>query len=38
MDLEKIFLGSVMIKPEVAPDVIGDLELELFSQFKFSRG
>ena len=32
MDLEKIFLGSVMIKPEVAPDVIGDLELELFSE------
>lgn len=32
MDLEKIFLGSVMIKPEVAPDVIGNLELELFSE------
>lgn len=32
MDLEKIFLGSVMIKPEVAPDVIGDLELELFGE------
>ena len=30
MDLEKIFLGSVMIKPEVAPDVIGALDLELF--------
>ena len=32
MDLEKILLGSIMIKPEVAPDVIGDLELELFSE------
>ena len=32
MDLEKIFLGSVMIKPDIAPDVIGDLELELFSE------
>lgn len=30
MDLEKIFLGSIMIKPEVVPDVIGDMELELF--------
>lgn len=32
MDLEKILLGSIMIKPEVAPDVIGDLDLELFSE------
>lgn len=32
MDLEKIFLGSIMIKPDIAPDVIGDLELELFSE------
>lgn len=32
MDLEKILLGAIMIKPDIAPDVIGDLELELFSE------
>lgn len=31
MDLEKILLGSIMIKPDVAPDVIGDLDVDLFS-------
>lgn len=32
MDLEKILLGSIMIKPDVAPDVIGDLDVDLFSE------
>lgn len=32
MDLEKILLGSIMIKPDVAPDVIGDLDVGLFSE------
>lgn len=32
MDVEKILLGSLMTFPEYAPDVIGDLDLELFSQ------
>lgn len=32
MDLEKILLGSIMIKPDVAPDVIGELDVGLFSE------
>lgn len=30
MDLEKIILGAVMIRPEYAPDVLGDLTVESF--------
>lgn len=32
MDLEKILLGSMLIKPELAPDVLGELDHDLFSQ------
>ena len=31
METEKILLGAIMTWPELAPDVIGDLSLELFS-------
>ena len=31
MDLEKIILGAVMIRPEYAPDVLGELTIESFS-------
>lgn len=31
MDLEKIILGALMIRPEYAPDAIGELTLEAFS-------
>lgn len=32
MDLEKILLGSMLIEPELAPDVLAELNPDLFSQ------
>ena len=30
MDLQRILLGSLMIKPELASDVLGELDIDLF--------